>query len=241
MYGHKRIGVGHGTMGAAIAAVVGLSWVVVAGGCANRNPLEPAPGATSYRGLDDAAQTRTPSVSLVAQADAWPSDDRILDDVTPLWVEVVNHHDRPITVRYEQFKLYPPDGVPYVARAPEETRGEAEVPIAGFAYGGYPRGYPYYDYAWDPWWGDYYGWGYYGWSPYYYTRYVRVPLPTPAMIQSALQEGVLAPGERAAGFVYFDRVDSDLGMVELTFTVIDAETGKVVDAASIPFEVEDIF
>lgn len=223
-----------------VLAVAGLA------ACATRNPLEPAKAAERVPGMDDAAQVRTMGARVVVQVDNWDGSDTILDDVTPVWVEVINDTGRPLVVDYDNFSLVAPDGTHYAALAPIETQGSASVPAAYLtADAGYGAPYGVY----DPFMlGTDYGWGYYPGPalaydydyPYYYGDWVRVPLPTPDMIAKALPEGILEPGGISAGFVYFERVDDDDKAVEFAYALVDAETGNTLDVATIPFEVKDI-
>jgi hypothetical protein len=61
-------------------------------------------------------------------------------------------------------------------------------------------------------------------------------LPTSDMLQRALPEGVLAPGGRISGFVYFDHV---LDVVHVTFVAHLIEVGgDELGMIGIPFVVD---
>jgi hypothetical protein len=72
------------------------------------------------------------------------------------------------------------------------------------------------------------------------TAYRRetVPLPTVSMIQDALREGVIQPGEAMRGNVYFQPVSSGESRVTLDVSVHDATTGQQIGLARIPFDVD---
>jgi hypothetical protein len=61
----------------------------------------------------------------------------------------------------------------------------------------------------------------------------RVRLPTGDMVQKALPEGVLAPGSKVAGFIYFEDVKEGPS-VTLTTNLIDASTRAQFGTLAIP-------
>src|SRR5690606_26074642 len=136
--------------------------VLVAAGlaaCATRNPLEPAEDAERVPGLDDAAQARTMGARIVAQVDNWDGSKTILDDVTPVWVEIINDTGRRLAVDYDDFRLIAPDGTQYAALRFSEMRGSASVPAAYLTVG---QEFEDYQGVYDPFMpGTDYGWGYY--------------------------------------------------------------------------------
>jgi hypothetical protein len=81
--------------------------------------------------------------------------------------------------------------------------------------------------------------GAFAYDPLYYqpylTTYRSIQLPTADMVQRALPEGVLAPGGRAAGFIYFQRLDRDVGTVTLNVEVVDANEGSTLGVVRFPF------
>lgn len=210
--------------------------------CKRRNPLEPAEAAEVVPGIDDGAETREAGVRLVARTQAWTGSPDILDDVTPVWVEITNTTEDPLAVRYGDFRLVAVDGTEYVALPPFATDGSAKLPVP-YANGGYPGfwGAPYYaprPYTTGPYpyaWYAPVGYDY----DYYYNGWVEVPLPTPRMVQRALPEGALDPGARAAGFIYFPRVADEERAVDLRFALTDAKSNEQFALASIPFRVDD--
>jgi hypothetical protein len=54
-------------------------------------------------------------------------------------------------------------------------------------------------------------------------------------VQRALPEGMLSPGGKAEGFVYFEALDRDAGTVTISVDVVDAHSGETVGTARIPF------
>src|SRR5262249_40500743 len=151
-------------------------------------------------------------VTVEAHADAWQWVPKDLDaKVTPLLVTLENKSDRPILVRYNRFHLTTGAGRQYSAMPPYDINGtvsetytvrNAHYPYAAFAIAPYlSRWYPAMRrysgaFLYDP---IYY-------DPYL-TRFREIQLPTADMVQRSLPEGVLEPGGRLTGFVYFERVD----------------------------------
>jgi hypothetical protein len=72
----------------------------------------------------------------------------------------------------------------------------------------------------------------------YYPRYRHVELPTPDMLARSLPEGVLEPGGRMAGYLYFEPVPEDAEAVRFEVQLVDAKTGQPFGAIAIPFRVE---
>jgi hypothetical protein len=59
-------------------------------------------------------------------------------------------------------------------------------------------------------------------------------LPSREMLALALPEGVLEPGQRVAGFVYFERVPRDVSVVRLTAPLVDARSGESLGVVGLP-------
>jgi hypothetical protein len=209
---------------------------VVLAGCAPR--LVPAPGAQRAPGAGTGAVAELAGVRVIARTDAWSGRPLSLPTmVTPVLVSVENLGPAPIRIRREHFALVAPDGRQLVARGPYEITGVAVDPApTGLAYPrpsvglglGISRGYalgvgfPFYG---DP----------FLYDDYYYPMQVRIPLPTVDMVAMALPEKVIEPGERAEGFVYFERVPREVAQVDLTVRAENARTGEALGTIAIPF------
>jgi len=213
---------------------------VTLGGCAATPELVPAPGAQpAPPGPGKGAVAEVRGVRVIARSDAWSGFPPNLDKVTPILVTIENNGKVPLRLRYNEFALIAPStGKRYAAIPPFNVRGVEVEPVTSLGYSGfwvapyyapyYPRLRPYH--------------GAFPFDEYYYDQYypawVDIQLPTGDMIQKALPEGVLDPGGRITGYLYFQNVDRDAGMVEFTQDLVDAEDGKSFGTVRIPFEVD---
>jgi hypothetical protein len=193
----------------------------------------PGPGA--------GAVAREAGVQISASAGAWRGFPRRLEVVvTPIMVTVDNGGAVPLRVRREQFALVAADGRQFAAHAPHEIRGAVLEPApAALAYPRFSFGVGT---VTRRGWGAGLG-GPFGYDPFYYGDYfyppdVHVELPTVNMLQQALPERVLAPGERVAGFLYFDRVPRKAGRVDFVARLVDGSTGQPIGVLAIPFDVK---
>ena len=180
-------------------------------GCVRDPALLPGAGANIVNGRPDVAVDAASGVRLFVRGDTWSADPPDLERVmTPILVTIQNQTGRPIGIRYAGFTMKGASGMTYEAVPPFkiDRPGPPRVapvepplpPSSGFWVS------PYLHSRWSalkPWPYDF---------PYdgtYYDRlYVRwhQPLPTRAMIRSALPEGVLQPGAEVTGFLYFDKL-----------------------------------
>lgn len=220
--------------------VIVASLITALAGVACASTLEPAPEAQRVFGPGYSATAEASGVRIVASSDAWrgfPED--IERAVTPILVKITNDSERRIEVRYEQFGLVSPGGVLFAALPPFEMTGAVSEPVAmstafpvvGFGVAPYLA--PWYP-GWTVWSGPFpYRPSYYG---TYGLAFERVNLPSGDMLQKALPEGVLGPGGRVTGFVYFEPV-ADVRRLVFTARLVDATTGKGLGTIEIPFVV----
>jgi hypothetical protein len=202
--------------------------------------LMPAPEAQLVPNRRHAAVAESHGVRIVAETDAWhgsPSDLEGL--VVPLLVTIENLGPVPVRLRYDAFTLVGADGRRYPARSPFDIRGVVSEPVP---YGAYP------DWGDAPYLGPYHpgwwaggpwprSWYYDRYWPYYYSYppYRRVALPTPDMVQTALPERVLQPGERVTGFLFFDGVPTRVPRADFVADLVDARTAAPFGTVAIPF------
>lgn len=230
--------------GVALALCVGV--VALLGGSATTS-LSPAPGDLTLPGQPDAAVDSVSGVIVVAQADAWAGDYAVSDAVQPVFVTIDNGSAVPLRVRYGDFALISPDGRRYSALPPFAVEGEMASPLLAGGYAPFDavsfdaEGFevaPYfaplypslgvYD---DPY--DFYDPAYYD---LYYQDLVDAIEPTVEMLSLALPEGVISPGGRVTGYLYFQLVDPGVPSVTFREDLVGVGTGAFGEV-SIPFTV----
>jgi hypothetical protein len=231
---------------APLAALLGA--VLLFASCSpQRTQLDPAPAANQAAGMTDAAVNVVDGVRVVAQSQAWPGMSEVKSEVTPLRVVMENNSSMPVRIRYDEFALVGPQGMRYAALPPYGVEGTVTEPVLAEGYtpvtspaftynnfyvapyyaSAYPTMTPYADpFYYDP---VYYD--------RYYTAWESIALPTEEMIAEVLPEGVLDPGGRVEGFLYFERVDPDTPRVRFRADLVNANTGEEFGEVSIPFTV----
>ncbi len=228
-----------------LAALTGFLLFATAA-CASNPTVTPADNAQLADGGPGATATAE-NVRLVATVNRWRwTPDQLDEFVTPMLIEIENNGDRPVRVRLSDIRLMGDAGVALAALPPYRIKGRAERTVESHAYGvesfytaphlrhHYSR-YPIYD---DP----------FFYNRYYYRTYYPVyrtysiELPTQSMLDRALPEGVLEPGGKVTGFVYFERVDRTVARrtqrLQLTMKVVDADSGRELGIVDIPFAVQ---
>lgn len=209
-------------------------------GCAATPELVPGPGAQpAPPGPGKGAVAMVHGVRVIARSDAWSGFPPNLDKVTPILVTIENDGTVPIRIRYNEFSLVAPTtGTSYAAIPPFNIRGTEVEPINTLGNSGFwvaPYYAPYY-----PGLRPYYG--AFPFDQFYYDRYyptwINIQLPTGDMVQKALPEGVLDAGGRVTGYLYFQNVKREAGMVEFTDELVNAASGETFGVVRIPFEVE---
>jgi hypothetical protein len=211
--------------------------LVVAAACSHAPKLVPAPEAQRLPDDPGAAFAAAAGVRVTVRSQSWKGEPRDLESiVTPLHVSVENDSATPIRVRYRDFTLTSADGLQSPAIPPlsiQRPGGNVVAVVPSFAahrylllrpYGPFYPAYP----LWD---------GPFDWDPVFYDQFYATwepPLPTPDMLNQALPEGVLQPGGRVAGFLYFRRLRQSGGRVIFAQEVIAAETGERLATLRIP-------
>lgn len=216
------------------------------GGCASAPTLSPAPETKLADGGPGATDTAA-SVRVVATLDAWRWRPDELDEfVTPVLLEVENNGDVPIRIRLRDIRLVGDRGTRLAALPPYRVRGRAtrtvktheyaydEFSVAPHLHDHYPM-YPRsrYHYYHD----------YYYYRTYYpvYRTY-SIELPTQEMLSRASTEGTVAPGGKAMGFVYFERVNRKVAKktayLDLLVQVTNAEIQAALGAAKMRFDLD---
>lgn len=179
-------------------------------------------GGPGYVPADPAAQEAA-GVRVTARADAWTGEGRVPRYVTPVLITVANGGALPLRIQYRQFALLGPEGSRFAALPPFQVPGGLHVPLGvltagpaalpgfvadGFEIAGfYAALYPDLPVA------DSIGFEplYYNYYAYWYDTW----LPNAGMLVRALPEGVLNPGGRVRGYLYFEKVNPALARVQL--------------------------
>ncbi len=211
--------------------------LLLAAACATR--IVPAPTADRLPGPGAAALAEAAGVRVIVAADAWrgfPAD--LAEAVTPMLVTIHNGSERQLMIRYEHFALTSPEGRRFAALPPFEITGVVSEPVPGFhppvRFGVAP-----YLSRWYP------GWTVFG-GPFpfhtayydaFYPAFTRVALPTGDMVQKALPEGVVEPGGRVAGFVYFEEV-KDVEVLTFAARLVEPSAATPFAEVRLPFVVD---
>ncbi len=231
---------------AASLAIAG--WLVGLAACAGQPSLVPAPDAERVSPAGTIARDADAGVTITVDPDAWRGRVDIKSAVTPMHVRIENRSGHKLRVRYDDFSLV--SGADrYVALPPYDIRAT----VAGRSS---PRRYPpagALTYAYDgfyvsPFYSPFYpGLAVWHGHPFlidrYYYRYypywerMRIELPTPGMLRQALPEGVLEDGGTVAGFLYFERIDTEGEERRVTFqaNVVDIVSDETLTTLQVPF------
>jgi hypothetical protein len=223
-----------------------LAWgVLCACGGGGKPGMKPAATAQKAQ-AEHAARAQAQGITLIAQVEKWPEGDQGRQ-VTPVRIQLVNDSEQPVAVMYEHFALVGGRGQHYAALPPFQLSEVSIAPAAvGFkraidrewksqnfqvapAYASLYQGVPVADQALDI-------------SAAYYNEYFGAweqgERPSDAMLEYALPEGVLQPGGRLDGYLYFEKLSDKTERVELKADFVNASTGQTIDSVAIPF-VED--
>ena len=208
------------------------------GACTGAGPeLVPAPGVTALPAPSNSAMAEASGVRLEIKTDAWrgtPTD--LGDNFTPVLVTVTNDGDKPLRIRYADYMLHGPTNEMYHALPPFKITDTVTEPITDVSsYRGFliaPYLSPYYPrmrvfsnaFLFDE-----------LYFNRYYPSFVEIQLPTSDMIQKALPEGVLEPGGRVSGFLYFQDPEDEVGRVRLTHDLVTPD-GQEFGRLEIPLE-----
>jgi len=208
--------------------------------CVHQRELVPAPGAQTLPGQPRVAEETVEGVRVQVDSAAWRSG-QIYEVLSPVRVTIENGSGRPLRIAYGEFTLGGPSGFrlaalpPYQAAAADAAAGSVGVP-PGFVGSGFfvaPGAARFYRGV-LPWHGAF------PYDPVYYNRWYGAwpsSLPNEELLRQGLPEGVLQPGGRVTGFLYFK--DQPKG-TELRFyaSLVGAESGQSFGTVAIPFTVK---
>lgn len=215
-------------------AAVGLGLAATLGLAACAGPRI-VPLAASEARVDAARGAVTvvgAGVELSVRASAWRGTPWDLPGyVTPFLVQLANEAPEPVAYEHADFRLFDDARFQYTALPPVDVerilRSRAGGPLRVAAASPPPglRRRVIHDPFWDWWWWERYGW------PWYYPP----PAPLDEVYLRALPVGVLQPGARAEGFVYFPRLRPDARRLTFEF---HHRIGAVPRRLTVPFGVE---
>lgn len=221
--------------------------------CASPPQLVAAPEAERVVPGGTIAVTSAAGVTVAVDPDAWRGNVRIDNAVTPMHVKIENKSDRKLRIRYSDFALVAENGDRYAALPPYDIRGSVTDPALanryspvdrlGFTYDGFHVA-PFYRFMYPSL--SVYNAHRFNIDPLYYEHYypywgrAQVELPTAEMLRFGLPEGVLDENGVLAGFLYFERIDSQLSPPKVMFQadVVDVVSGEMVATLEVPFVVE---
>lgn len=220
-----------------VPLVLTIVMAVCMAGCASRQ-LVPGPEAQLMPGRHDTAIAESAGVRTTVQSQAWSgSPARLRQQITPLKVTVVNNGSRPVRINYDDFTLTGSSGFTYSALPPYKITGSIREPVMAPRFS-YSRFYvaPFYRpfYPGVPVWGAS-AWRY---NPDYYNRAWTewpVQLPTRDMREQAIPAGVLQPGGRVSGFLYFPELPGETTTVTFKQSLVDSSTQKTIAEVEVPF------
>jgi len=211
--------------------------------CASSPRLVPGADLPRLPGPGTGAALRDAGVRVEARTNAWRwQPEGLSEELTPVLLEIANESEHPLRVRYKELSIRTPAGGQLAALPPLGIEGSVAAPLGPYAYPTRrfhvaPHLYGYYaphlgvhagPFTHDP---HYYG--------HYGPTFRRLELPTESMLVRALPEGVVQPGGRVTGFVYFEELAEDSaaqGVYTLRIDLVDAQTQERFGRVEIPFE-----
>jgi hypothetical protein len=200
-----------------VRCAVGLVLTTLMLACAPAR-LEPASPDQKVANKPNAAATEiTSGVRLQVEAGAWMADERVKYQVTAMKVTLINRGSEPVNVDYNAFLLLSDGGKSFRPVSPDD------IPIRGAARS---IGLP---------------------ADTIVTRTSDSAVNAPNRTSSekdqirerlknqALKSGSVAAGERAVGYVFFERVPSNVQSITFRGSVQDAKTGDASRPAELEF------
>ncbi len=206
--------------------------VVVLAGCSHPVVLKPAPQAQAVAGQKDTAAAEKKGVRFIATGQ-WQGDPKDLwRTVTPVRITIENHSGEPLRIRYSDFVLTSAQGMSATAMPAFQVQRPGVVkpyfPVTGFSVASpFAQFYP-----------DFPMWtGAFETDPTSYPEAYawEKPLPTSDMLSKSMPIGVLADGGTVTGYIFFPRVATAGSPLDLTATLVNANTKAEVARVSIPF------
>jgi len=225
-----------GPLAAVVAAALGLA-------CASSPRLVPGADLPRPPGPGTGTAVREAGVRVEARTNAWRwQPEALSEELTPVLLEITNESERPLRVRYSELWIRTPGEGRLAALPPLSLEGSVAAPLGPYAY--HTRRFhvaPHLHGYYAPHLGVHVG--HFAHDPHYYGHHgpsiQRLELPTESMLVRALPEGVVQPGGRVTGFVYFEELAEEPGAqgpYALRFDLVDARTEEPFGRVEIPFE-----
>lgn len=197
--------------------------------------------------LRETGEAEVDDVHVTATVKAWPGDAFIKKEVTPVRITIDNDsEEHGVDISYKRFRLVEDDGDERAALPPFRIEGQApearvgaEYEVVDYDWVG--TEYDVYD-VYDPLYGEDVvvsdvDWVY---EPDYYvdhyTYWADTTLPTTEMLVLALPEGVVKPGGKLVGWMYFEEVDATADKVEVRADIVSTKTGKKLGQATVQLD-----
>lgn len=202
-------------------------------------PVPEVPPEPGRHGPAGASEASLAGITIRVDARSWPGSSAVTASVSPVRVVLENRAQVPLRVRYDAFTLRAGDAVAEALPPWELTPTARAVghPVRpGFAAAGFllaPEYAPFYEgvSVWD---------GPFARDPLWYARtfgYWPSEVDLEAVRARALPEGVVRPGGRVDGFLYFRQLTPEGGRAVFRADLVDADTGEQFAVAEIPLEV----
>jgi hypothetical protein len=223
-----------------VARLLPLGLVLAALACTHTRELVPAPGAQTAPGRPRVAEEAVEGVHVQVDSGAWTSSP-VREILSPVRVTIEDGSARALRISYGQFTLGGPSGFrlaalpPYQVVANDVAATAATVP-PGFVGQNFflAPGAAHVYRGVAPWYGPF------PYDPVYYNRWYGAwptNLPNDEVLRHALPEGVLQPGGKLSGFLYFPEQAPGTGL-SFYFSHVDANTGSAFGTIAIPFTVK---
>lgn len=225
-----------------ISALAVTGALTLLAGCSAGPDLEPAPDAATTMGPERAVATDA-GVRLEIHTEAWSGTPENLERIlSPVLVTLTNDGDEPLRIRYEEFRLMTETGQNLPARSVLRIEGAVTRSVGSYAYphSGFavaPRYDPFFDhfdtfhgpFDHDPLFHDTHFLG-----RYHHPAARTVDLPTDDMVRRALPEGVLEPGGKITGYLFFEHIGDDARRARLHFDLVGAVSEGELGSLDVP-------
>lgn len=216
---------------------------LVLAGCVSVAEIVPAPHLAENGGNKIIREVN--NIHIEVSTSAWKGDPAIETEVTPIKVRLENKSKKMLRFSVSDFAFVDSASNKYYSALPlYNIKGSIEKPVVVPGYPIIPRPYfYYYDFHVAPYYGPIYPdippfYGPFNYDPFYYqqhyTYWIDIELPTREMYEQALPDGVLDPGGKVEGFLYFEKISPRPATLYFQAKFKD-EDKQLIGEASLPF------